>query len=86
MDCFFDSGSTEVVGCGCKITVDEVAHTIVITYCPLHDSIAAEERINKLRKAIKSAMNELGVPQLGYAVPVANAYEILQSILEEVRD
>jgi hypothetical protein len=36
----------------------------------------------RLRESIRNAMNELGVPQPGYAQPVANAYYILKEALD----
>jgi hypothetical protein len=33
------------------------------------------------RKALQDIMNELGVPQPGYAAPVANAYDIAKKAL-----
>lgn len=37
----------------------------------------------KLRRAIRSALDELGVPQSGYPAPVANAVDILTTALEQ---
>ena len=38
----------------------------------------------KLAEALDEIMHELGVPQLGYPMPVANAYEVAKRTLEEV--
>lgn len=34
------------------------------------------------REALTQVMNELGAPQSGYPMPVANAYEVAQAALE----
>jgi len=36
-----------------------------------------EEKILRLERAIRKALDELGVPQPGYPAPVANAHAIL---------
>ena len=40
--------------------------------------------MNKLRIAMQKAMDNLGVPQLGYLAPVADAYRLLAEGLNEV--
>ena len=40
----------------------------------------------RLRGALQSIMNELGVPQPGYPQPVANAYEIARAALRAFRE
>lgn len=44
---------------------------------------AAEARIAELEGALRAALNELGVPQPGYPMPVANAVAILRALLEK---
>lgn len=40
------------------------------------------DEIDKLREALTRVMQELGVPQPGYPMPVANAYEVAQAALD----
>lgn len=43
----------------------------------LRDVAKLYAKYDRLHKAIRAAMNELGVPQPGYPQPVANAYDHL---------
>ena len=38
---------------------------------------------HRQREALIQVMNELGVPQPGHPMPVANAYEVAQAALKE---
>ncbi len=42
-----------------------------------------KDRIEKLRGAMESACNELGVPTSEYPAPISNAYNILKKVLLE---
>ena len=45
------------------------------------ENAALRARVEKLREALQSVRNELGVPQPGYIAPVANASDIALAAL-----
>jgi hypothetical protein len=45
-----------------------------------------ERRLHLAVEGLNRAANELGVPQPGYPAPVANAAEILRTVLRQIKE